>query len=130
MKSDLDSPIANRRFITGNSFPISLIQRKATIEPETFENYLYMLEHGSWESFWGHLNTLQAVNQACQHDLTPRVPRPALQLDADGYPSLYGESFSECWVFSPKYADGFRPAIGEEVSLDNIRGWQVLRIKW
>jgi hypothetical protein len=37
---------------------------------------------------------------------------------------------NECWVLSPDYPPGFRPAIGEEVTDDKIIGWQVLKIKW
>lgn len=120
----------NKRFITGNSFPMNLIRRKAVITPESLDNYLAALDSGSWESFWGHANTLRSVNQLCRHDLSPRVERPALQTDEEGYPVLYGEAFKECWVLSPEYASGFRPAIGVEVSAEQIKDWQVLHISW
>ncbi|MBQ7651507.1 MAG: hypothetical protein IJS15_11145 [Victivallales bacterium] len=100
------------------------------IEPRSLEEYRARLSEGGWESYWGHENTLSAAAQECGHDLRPRESRPAVTLDSSGYPSLYGESFHECWVLSPEYSSGFRPALGEEVSLEKISSWQVLRISW
>ncbi len=31
---------------------------------------------------------------------------------------------------SPDYTPGFRPAIGEEVTPEQISGWQILRLFW
>ena len=119
-----------KRFLVGNSFPMNLVRRKVTITPETWQNCLHVLNAGSWKSFWGHQNTLSAVNDLCGLDLTPRTIRPALQLDKNGYPVLDGESFRECWLLSPEYTEGFRPAIGEEVGIEKIKAWQVLHITW
>lgn len=118
------------RFLTGNSFPMSLIRRRVVIEPRTLAEYRGKLNDGGWESYWGHENTLSVAKAECGVDLRPREPRPAVTLDGEGYPCLYGESFRECWVLSPEYAPGFRPALGEEVSADKIECWQVLRIVW
>lgn len=117
-------------FLTGNSFPLGLVRRPVRIEPETLENYLQKLNECSWESYWGHENTLAAVNRITGKDLTPAKPRPALELDAEGYPMLYGKSYRECWLLSPDYETGYRPALKEEVDAGRIRGWQVLRIMW
>ena len=117
-------------FITGNSFPVNLFRRKAEVVPETFENYLAKLRSGNWESYWGHSNTLGAVNRLCGVDLTPREERPALSVDPEGFPVLYGKSYRECWVLTPEYRPGFRPAIGVEVANSDILSWQVIRILW
>ena len=118
------------RFLTGNSFPMSLVRRRVMIEPHSLEEYKQQLATGDWKSYWGHENTLSAAQAVCGFDLRPQERRPAVTLDAEGYPSLYGESYKECWVLSPEYEAGFRPALGEEVSLERIVGWQVLRIVW
>ena len=117
-------------FITGNTFPVNLFRRKAEVIPETFENYLARLRSGQWDSYWRHSNTLVAVNRLCSVDLTPREERPALSADAEGYPSLYGKSYRECWVLTPEYRPGFRPSIGVEVTNSDILSWQVVRILW
>ena len=118
------------RFLTGNTFPMTLVRRRVVIEPRTLEEYRAKLAGGGWESYWGHENTLEVAQAVCGQALRPREPRPAVTLDASGYPTLYGEVFRECWVLSPEYAPGFRPALGVEVSANQILGWQVLRILW
>ena len=117
-------------FITGNTFPVNLFRRRAEVIPATFEHYLEKLRNGNWESYWGHVNTLSAVNTLCGVDLTPREDRPALTTDSAGFPVLYGKSYRECWVLTPEYRPGFRPAIGVEVTPDDILSWQTLRILW
>ena len=117
-------------FITGNTFPVNLFRRKAEVIPESFGHYLARLRAGNWESYWGHANTLSAVNSLCGVDLTPREDRPALTTDAAGFPVLYGKSYRECWVLTPEYRPGYRPAIGVEVAPDDILSWQTLRILW
>ena len=117
-------------FLTGNSFPLGLVRRRVVIEPRSLEEYRARLASGGWVSFWGHENTLSAARTVCGFDLRPREARPAVILDAEGYPSLYGESYRECWVLSGEYEPGFRPALGEEVPAERIVRWQVLRISW
>lgn len=119
-----------KRILTGNSFPWSLIRRKVCIEPETLPHLRETLTSCRWESYWGHANTLAAVRQFCGVDFTPKTERPALELDAEGYPCLYGESYRECWVISPEYEPGFRPPLNLEVSMERICSWQILRIHW
>ncbi|MCQ2378207.1 MAG: hypothetical protein MJ016_03220 [Victivallaceae bacterium] len=117
-------------FITGNSFPMNLIRRHVECIPQTFEEYLRRLQTGNWMSFWGHRNTLEAVNQMTGFDLTPQTERPALTLDDEFFPNLNGIRYRECWILSPIYQSGFRPAVGEEVSAEKITGWNVLKMLW
>ena len=81
-------------------------------------------------SFWGHANTLVAVNAWLGIDLKPKTERPALCLSEDKLPQLDGMTHNTCYILSPDYRDGFRPAIGSEVDASDITGWQVLRICW
>lgn len=118
------------RFLTGNSFPLNLIRRPVRIEPETLDHYREQLRESEWESYWGHVNTLSVVKAITGNDLTPQKSRPALELDAEGYPTLWGKTYRECWVLSPDYEKGYRPGLKEEVEADRIQSWQVLRIMW
>ena len=119
-----------KEFITGNSFPMGLIRREVSIQPVTLEEYKDCLAKGVWGSYWGHKDTLKAVSDWCGFDLTPSEERPALTLDEHNYPALFGKSYSECWVVSPEYPAGFRPALGAEVAGDKILAWHILRIQW
>ena len=117
--------------LIGSAFPLSLIRRKVEIVPMELDALVERLRGDtSLYSFWGHDNTLTAVRTLLGVDLTPREKRAPLVLDRDGLPSLYGKSFTECWVVSPDYVPGFRPAVGEEVGLDKINGWRVLNMRW
>ena len=118
------------KFLTGNSFPINLIRRRVEIIPETLSHYRERLSEGCWASYWGHGNTLSIAHDVCGYDLTPQSERPALTLDSEGYPQLYGERYRECWVLSPEYRQGFRPALKSEVSPEEILSWQILKIIW
>lgn len=117
-------------FITGNSFPINLIRRHVECTPQTFEEYLKQLQTGRWMSFWGHRNTLDAVNQMTHFDLTPQTERPALTLDDESFPVLNGVRYRECWILSPIYRSGFRPSVGEEVPIEKILSWNVVKMTW
>lgn len=81
-------------------------------------------------SFWGHENTRAAAEGVLGVSLKPKVARPALTVASDGCPSLEGESFKTCWVLSPDYVEGFRPAIGQEVAPESITGWSVVKMEW
>jgi len=117
--------------LVGNVFPLSLVRRKLVIEPVSIDIFRAALRGKTVRSFWGHASTLAAVNRFLGTDLTPATARPALVCDqATGLPSLDGHAFSECWVISPEYEAGFRPAIGAEVPPEKILGWQVLRMRW
>ena len=56
--------------------------------------------------------------------------RPAVTLSPALRPMLDGEEFSSCWLLSPDYPEGFRPAIGSEVGPEMIEGWHVLKLSW
>lgn len=84
-------------------------------------------------SFWGHAETQGAAEAflgAAAGTLTPRVPRPALRLGAEGLPELDGERFAVCHVLSPDVAGGGRPAPGQAAAPSAIVGWHVLRLRW
>ena len=119
-----------KKVLTGNSFPLNLIRRPVRITPVSLEEYCSVLAETDWKSYWGHANTLEAVRQICGYDLTPDMERPALTLDASGYPQLENESYRECYVLSPEYRAGFRPALGKEVGVEEILSWQILKIIW
>jgi len=120
----------NGPVLVGNTFSVSLIRRQVRICPAELETLKGLLAVRPVRSFWGHANTVQVANALLGVDVTPRTERPALTLTADGLPVLDGEVFSECYVLSPDYRPGFRPALGAEVHPDDIVGWQVLRIEW
>jgi hypothetical protein len=120
----------SKTLLIGNTFPMSLIRRRVEIEPVSMTTLGRALEGKCVASFWGHVNTLAAASAHVGVDLTPRAERPSLHLNNEDLPSLDGKVFDECWVLSPNYTPGFRPAIGEEVAPIKISAWQVLRISW
>ena len=118
------------KFLIGNSFPLNLIRRPVHIVPEKLEHLQSLLAAGNWKSFWGHPNTLQAVNQLTGFDLSPEMERPALSVDETGFPQLYGESFSVCWILSATLQNGLRPSLKSELVENDIVQWRVLRMEW
>ena len=116
------------KILIGNSFPLSLIRRQVVITPCVLDELRQQLSVNEIVSFWGHRNTLAAVNRCLGADLAPAVERPALSLSAEKLPVYDGEVFDECWILSPEYRDGFRPAVGEEVAAEQILGWQCLHL--
>ncbi len=117
-------------FFIGNSFPMTLIRREVRIFPISTEDMECRLCSEPWLSFWGHPNTLAIVNELTGCDLTPKMERPALQLNDMGFPVLFGCPAKECLILTPAYRPGFRPALGIEVAMDDILGWQTLNIEW
>ena len=87
--------------LVGNAFPLSLVR-----------------------------NTRLAAEAVLGVSLAPKTPRPAITLSAEARPQLEGYTFDTCWVLSPDYRKDFRPAIGQEVPLDAIRGWHALKLTW
>ena len=116
------------KILVGNSFPLSLIRRDVKIEMYDIGEFCQKAQFAEIISFWGHRNTLTAVKNALGIDLTPPGDRPVLTLSAKNKPVLDEMEFSECWILSPDYRKNFRPAIGEEVSTDDICNWQCLKI--
>ena len=117
-----------RGVLVGNTFPPSLIRRRAIFDPVPLNTLQAILHQARVVSFWGHASTLRAASALAGVDLTPAEARPALTLSPDGLPMFGGEVFTECWVVSPNFTPGYRPAVGEEVPPERITGWQVLRI--
>ena len=117
-----------KKILIGNSFPLSLIRCKAVISPCPLETLLKAIDGAEITSFWGHRNTLSAVNQILKRDLTPNSERPVLKLSSNDKLMLDDEEFTECWILSPDYRANFRPAIGEEVPPEKIKSWQCLKI--
>ena len=117
-------------FLTSSTFPLSLIRREVVIEPSSMEEYIQRLKTDDWESFWGHANTLAVASQMTGCDLAPKEERPAVKLSPEGLPELHGKAYTECWILSPDYRPGVRPAIGCEVQAADIVGWQVLKMTW
>lgn len=128
LSSGMQTEIASLQLV-GNSFPLSLVRRPVRIVPQNMDSFTQAMR-GGWRSFWGHNNTLSAAMEACGLDLTPERERPALTLSAEGYPVFEGIEFRSCWIVSPNYLPGFRPAPGVEVASEEITGWSILRIEW
>jgi hypothetical protein len=126
----MDKFCSDGSVLLGNTFSLSLVRRPVRIEPVGLEELKGVLSVRPVRSFWGHSNTVHVANALLGVDVKPRTERPALTLNADGLPVLEGEVFSECYILSPDYRPGFRPAMGAEVYPEDITGWQVLRIEW
>ena len=117
--------------LIGNSFPLVLIRRRVSIAPVSPEDLRRCLASAEKiVSFWGHRNTLPAAEAFLGIPLTPERERPAISLDEEKFPVMDGKRFTECFVLSPDYRTGFRPAIGQEVTPDQISGWHCLKIQW
>ena len=116
--------------LVGNSFPLTLIRRSVNIKPAVLEQFLDHARHSKIYSFWGHKNTLTAAKEFSGLDVGPSTDRPVLTLSDEGFPMLDGMIFRQCWVLSPDYRSGFRPAVGEEVETDDIIDWQILKMDW
>lgn len=114
------------KFIITNVFPFSLVRRKIVAWPIPMQTVKQALRTGPFASAWGHRNTLSMVNQMLGVDITPPEERPAIVLDAENFPTLYGEKFTKVMLVSPNFRPGFRPAVGEEVSGEAILGWHAL----
>ena len=116
--------------LISNSFPFSLIRREVHVIPEPLEKLKDILSSRPFVSAWGHANTMRSANALLGTDLTPKTERPAIGISPEGFPSLDGIVFSECWHLSPNYIPGFRPQINQEVSPEQIVGWQTLCLRW
>lgn len=121
--------------LIGNTFPLTLVRGwRVEIEEMGAETLRKALASGAAvRSFWGHAETQNQAEtflEVPEGTLTPRVPRPALRLGAEGLPELDGECFAECYVLSPDVSGGGRPAPGQAAAPSAIVGWHVLRLKW
>jgi hypothetical protein len=119
------------KILIGNSFPFSLVRcAKLTVESVPLAELKSHLLESKVASFWGHANTRMAAESVLGVSLLPKTERPAIMLSAEGFPMLDGEVFDVCWLLSPDYEQGFRPAIGIEVGLEQITGWHILKLTW
>lgn len=116
--------------LLGNTYPLSLIRRPATIAPASLDELKHRAAAEGFLSFWGHNNTRAAAKQILGFDPAPPSTRPALALSSENLPVLDAHAFTEVWILSPDYTPGFRPQIGVEVTAEEIAGWQVLRIEF
>ena len=121
--------------LIGNTFPLTLVRGwRVEIEEMGAEALLEALASGAVvRSFWGHAETQGAAEAflgVSAGTLKPRVPRPALRLNAEGLPELDGECFAECYVLSPDVTGGGRPAPGQAAAPSAITGWHVLHLRW
>lgn len=122
--------------LIGNTFPLTLVRgRRVVMEEVSPEGFRESVAEGrvALHSFWGHAETRGAAEAwlgLAAGALEPRVPRPAVRLDAAGLPSLDGVSFAVCWVLSPDVAGGGRPAPGMAAPAAAIERWHLLRLRW
>jgi len=73
--------------LIGNSFPMSLIRRCVTIQPEPLEDLRARIRSGEpVHSFWGHANTLTHAEAITGCPLKPGSDRPALTLSPEFFP--------------------------------------------
>lgn len=119
-----------KNILIGNGFPTSLIRRQVTITPYCIFVLRDQLKDAEIYSFWGHRNTLHAVNSILGVNLTPTEERPSIDLNDKNYPCFQGVEFHDCWIISPNYKENYRPQIGEETPAEQIKSWQVLKIQW
>lgn len=119
------------KMLLGNAFPMTLIRRHVVrIEECAIDDLSKEARRRGVVSYWGHENTRAAAECRLGVDLRPKSNRPAIVLDRDGYPMLDGASYRTCYVLSPNYRDGFRPAIGAEVGGEDIVDWNALKLTW
>lgn len=118
------------KLLVGNSFPLPLVRRAVAIRPWPLRCLRERLASHPVASYWGHANTRPAAEALLGVSLAPATERPALGLSADRLPTLDGTAYDACYVLSPNYRPGFRPAIGSEVPPEDILSWSLLRISW
>ncbi len=121
---------SHRDVLVGNSYPFSLIRRDVSVSCVAAEEVRSALAASTVHSYWGHEGTEAAASEFLGVSVKPEKARPAVVLSDGGLPVFDGIEFRSCYVCSPTYRPGFRPAIGTEVSPDDISGWQILKINW
>ena len=120
-----------KKVLIGNSFPFSLVRcERLIVEQKPISELKDALASAAVASFWGHENTRTAAESVLGVSLATHGVRPAVTLSSTGRPVLNGEEFSGCWLLSPDYPEGFRPAISTEVGPEQIKGWHVLKLSW
>ena len=120
-----------KKALIGNSFPFSLVRcERLIVEQKPISELKDALDGVEVVSFWGHENSRAAAEAVLGVSLATRGARPAVTLSPDGLPMLDGDVYSSCGLLSPDYPEGFRPAIGSEVTPEQIKGWHVLKLTW
>lgn len=120
--------MANKNYGIGNTYPSTLVRRATVQIPISKEYFLTLAEGATLHSFWGHSNTIQAAKAFMGIDVTPIIERPAIVLNADNLPTLFGVLLDGVFVISPTYAKGYRPAEGKVASPEEIVDWQILLV--
>ncbi len=116
--------------LIGNSFPFSLITRDVDVRCVSLDAARKAFAGADVHSFWGHSGTVAAASAFLGVDVRPKAERPPVVLSSDGFPTLDGITFSSCYICSPIYRKGYRPAIGAEASAADILDWRLLRVDW
>jgi hypothetical protein len=96
-----------KKILIGNTFPLKLIRGRVLIQQQAVKDLQKEVEGREVVSYWGHSKSLDY-----------------------GWPKLEGTVFPEAWIVTPNYKEGFRPAPGVEVSVEDILGWHVLHMTW
>ena len=121
----------NECLLIGNTFPTSLMRVSGIrIDELPIVAFKELAKDREIYSYWGHANSRLDAERCLGVDLNPRSERPSVVLDKRGRPCLYGMSFDTCYVLSPDMVTHNRPAIGAEVSANEIVGWHLLKISW
>mgnify|MGYP001326922145 CR=1 FL=1 len=116
--------------LIGNSYPWSLLRGRPRLEEKNLDELKAEIALRGSVSYWGHKNTLQIASDLLETDLTPEIERPSIQLSPTLKPSIGGREFSQCWVMAPVYIEGFRPAVGFEVTVGMIENWRIICLCW
>lgn len=116
--------------LIGNAFPLVMVRRKVTVEPVSLETLKFQAAGKEICSFWGHNNSLESACEFTDLNLAADTERPEIHLSTEGYLLFDGQTFEECWIVSPNYINDYRPKIGEEVAIEKIESWQILKLTW
>jgi len=119
-----------KKILIGNTFPLPLVRRAVRIAPYSLNDLKMELKDADVFSFWGHVDTKVIVEGMLNIKLDDKSIRKPLCLSKNNLPMLDGVEFDKCFVISPNYRNGFRPALNKTVSVDDILSWDGLCISW
>lgn len=119
-----------KKLLIGSTFPLTLIRQNLNIKSVEIPCLLEAAKGCDIISFWGHNNTLEIAEKMLGFSVKPATERPCLLLTENMLPSIDGLEFDECWIVSPQYRPGLRPAMGAEVDLHDLTGWHILHMVW
>lgn len=115
--------------LIGNTYPTSLIRRKATFIPVTQEQAKqYLGFEREVESFWGHPNTIKAASEMLGMDITPKEERPTITLSENYLPTLYGKEHKSVLIVSANIPNANRKPRNDptEYELEEIESWSFI----